>query len=43
MLSENYEVFIREIENLGYEVKTKDRIVNFEPRFIIDEETFENT
>lgn len=43
MLGEDYEVFVREIENIWYEVKTKDRIVNFEPKFIIDEETFENT
>ncbi len=43
ILKEDYEVFVREIENIWYEVKTKDRIVNFEPKFIIDEETFENT
>ena len=43
ILKQNYEVFVREIENLGYEVKTKKRTVHFEPQFIIDEETFEKT
>ena len=43
LLSQDYEVFIREIENLGYEVKTKNRTVQFEPQFVIDEETFEKT
>lgn len=43
LLTEDYEVYIKEIENIGYEVKTKDRIVTFDPKFIIDEETFENT
>jgi type I restriction enzyme M protein len=43
ILKLDYEVFIKEIKNIGYEVKTKKRTVNFEPRFIINEETFENT
>lgn len=43
LLSEDYEVFIREIENLGYEVKTKKKVVHFQPQFVIDEETFEKT
>lgn len=43
MLKSNYEVFIKEIKNIGYEVKTKKRVVQFEPTFIINEETFEKT
>lgn len=43
LLDQDYEVFVREIENLGYEVKTKKRTVHFQPQFIIDEETFEIT
>lgn len=43
LLIQDYEVFIREIENLGYEVKTKKKVVHFEPQFVIDEETFEKT
>ncbi len=41
LLEQDYEVFIREIENIGYEVKTKQRVVHFEPKFVINEETFE--
>jgi len=43
LLVQDYEVFIREIENLGYEVKTKKKVVHFQPQFVIDEETFEKT
>jgi type I restriction enzyme M protein len=43
LLTQDYSVFVKEIEHTGYEVKTKDRIVHFEPQFIIDEETFEKT
>ena len=43
LLGQDYEVFIREIENLGYEVKTKKKVVHFQPQFVIDEETFEKT
>lgn len=41
LLQNDYEVFIKEIENIGYEVKTKNRTVHFDPQFIINEETFE--
>lgn len=43
LLKENYQIFIKEIENIGYEVKTKDRTICFEPTYIINEETFEKT
>ena len=43
LLDNDYEVFVREIENIGYEVKTKQRVIEFQPQYIINEETFENT
>lgn len=43
ILKENYEVFIKEIENIGYEVKTVKRTITFKPQFIINESTFEHT
>lgn len=43
LLTNDYEVFIKEIENIGYEVKTVQRAVRFQPQFIINEETFEHT
>jgi type I restriction enzyme M protein len=41
ILEEDYEVYIKEIENVGYTVKTKDRIVIMSPDFVINEKTFE--
>lgn len=43
LLKQDYEVFVKEINNLGYEVKTKNRMVHFEPQFIINKDTFEKT
>jgi len=43
LLNSNYEIFIRDIENIGYEVKTDKRTIKFQPQFIIDENTFETT
>jgi type I restriction enzyme M protein len=43
ILNNDYEVFIKEIDNIGYEVKTVKRTVTFKPQFIIDEDTFERT
>lgn len=43
LLSTDYEIFVKEVEYTGYEVKTKKRIVHFEPQFIINEDTFEKT
>lgn len=40
ILSQDYQVFPYEVRNIGYEVKTKKRLVVFEPRFLIDETTF---
>ena len=34
---------LKEIENIGYEVKTVKRTVHFAPEYIINEETFEKT
>ena len=41
IMSEDYEVFIREVENIGYEVKTKDRVVVMSPLFVVNPETLE--
>lgn len=43
LLEADYEVFVREIENIGYEVKTVKRVIHFKPQYIINEETFEKT
>lgn len=43
LLNVNYEVFIKDIENIGYEVKTKKRSIHFQPKKIINEDTFEKT
>jgi type I restriction enzyme M protein len=40
ILNQDYQVFPYEVRNIGYEVKTKKRLVVFEPSFIIDETTF---
>ncbi len=41
ILEEDYEVYIKEIGNVGYTVKTKDRIIIMSPDFVINEKTFE--
>jgi type I restriction enzyme M protein len=41
LLETDYEVFVKEIKDIGYEVKTVQRSVHFEPQYIINEETFE--
>ena len=41
ILSENYEVFVKDIKNIGYQVKTTDRIVVMKPVFEVDTTTFE--
>ena len=41
LLKNNYEVFVKEIVNIGYEVKTIKRTVHFEPQYCINEDTFE--
>lgn len=43
LLSNNYEVFVKEIQSIGYEVKTIKRSIIFQPQYIINEETFEKT
>lgn len=37
----NYDVFFKDIENVGYEVKTKKRVKVFEPLYKINYENFE--
>lgn len=41
LLSNDYEVFVKEVVNIGYKVKTVQRTVHFEPQYHINEETFE--
>jgi type I restriction enzyme M protein len=43
LLENDYEIFIKEVENIGYEVKTVKRTITFKPQFNINEETFEHT
>lgn len=43
LLENDYEVFIKEVENIGYEVKKVNRTITFKPQFIINEDTFEHT
>ncbi|XMB71440.1 N-6 DNA methylase [Mycoplasmatota bacterium WC30] len=43
ILDKDYQVFIWDIKNIGYEVKTKNRTIQFEPQYIIDEETFDKS
>lgn len=38
---QGYEVFVKDIQKVGYEVKTKKRVKYFEPVYGIDENTFE--
>lgn len=39
--NKNYEVFLKNIENVGYEVKTKKRVKVFEPVYDIDYDNFQ--
>lgn len=43
LLKQDYEVFIKEIQNIGYEVKSVKRSINFQPQYVINEDTFEKT
>lgn len=43
LLDNDYEIFIKEVESIGYEVKTVKRTITFKPQFIINEDTFEHT
>jgi type I restriction enzyme M protein len=43
LLTNNYEIYVKEVQNIGYEVKTVQRTVKFDPQFIINENTFEKT
>jgi type I restriction enzyme M protein len=43
LLNTDYEVFVKEIVNIGYEVRTVKKTVHFAPEYIINEETFEKT
>lgn len=39
--SQNYQVFAKDIQKVGYEVKTSKRVKQFVPTYKIDYETFE--
>lgn len=41
ILDTDYKIFTREIDNVGYEIVTKDRLINFKPVFKINDSTFE--
>ena len=41
LLKNDYEIFVKEIINIGYEVKTIKRTIHFEPQYCINEDTFE--
>ena len=41
ILDDNYEIFVKEIENIGYTVKISDRIVTMSPDYVINADTFE--
>lgn len=43
LLESDYEIFVKEIKNIGYKVKTVKRSIHFEPQYIINHETFEKT
>ena len=43
LLENDYEIFIKEVESIGYEVKTVKRTITFKPQFVINEDTFEHT
>lgn len=43
LLYNDYEIFIKEVESIGYEVKTVKRTITFKPQFVINEDTFEHT
>lgn len=38
---DNYDVFVREIENIGYEVVTKNRVKTYEEVYAVDSDTYE--
>ncbi len=41
ILSEDYEIFVKEVKHVGYTVNRIDRIVIMTPDFVINEETFQ--
>lgn len=43
ILNENYEIFIKEVSNIGYEVKKVKRSIVFKPIFKFNEKTLERT
>lgn len=40
LLAVDYELYAKEIENIGYKVKTKDRVVIMSPEYVINPVTF---
>jgi len=41
LIHENYQVFSREIEKVGYEIKSRNKVKHFETQFRINPTTFE--
>ena len=41
ILSDDYQVFVKEIEHVGYTVKEKNKVIDMPPDYLIDEETYE--
>lgn len=41
ILNEDYEVFVKEIEHVGYSVKEKNKVIDMPPNYLIDENTYE--
>lgn len=39
ILSEDYEVFVKEIEHVGYTVKEKNKVIDMPPNYLIDPKT----
>ncbi len=41
ILNDDYEVFVKEIEHIGYSVKEKNKVIDMPPNYLIDETTYE--
>jgi len=41
LIEQNYQVYVKDIQNVGYEIKTSKRVKKFEPTYKINYETFD--